>query len=146
MLCLFSVFKHKGDRARETEATKARVKEHKAFEHPGSLIDGCRDWKRCERHQTMLTLSTLYTQMPMQTYMIYTHRCTHIQYHKSQCTFKITSVKALMLPHLQSFGPLFTLHKTNSADTCRICFISSANALKYRHKEKKTQFAALSLV
>ncbi len=45
---LFSIFKHGGDReiGREREATKAHVKEHKAFTHPGSLIDGCREWER----------------------------------------------------------------------------------------------------
>jgi len=32
-------------REREREATKACVKEHKAFTHPGSLIDGCREWE-----------------------------------------------------------------------------------------------------
>lgn len=31
---------------REREATKAHVKERKAFAHPGSLIDGCREWER----------------------------------------------------------------------------------------------------
>lgn len=63
---------------RETEATKAHVKEHKAFEHPGSLIDGCREWERCERHHTMLTLSTSYVQMSIQTHIIYifTNTCT----------------------------------------------------------------------
>lgn len=30
----------------EREATKAHVKEHKACAHPGSLIDGCREWER----------------------------------------------------------------------------------------------------
>lgn len=36
----------RGEREREREATKAHVKEHKAFTHPGSLIDGCREWVR----------------------------------------------------------------------------------------------------
>lgn len=118
---------------REREATKACVKEHKAFQQLGSLIDGCREWERqwerLESHQPLFTLWTYTFKSPCR-YIEHTWTFTCTEDNPFTSSLFITAfLQALTLPYLQICSHLFKPHKTSPVDTSKICLISSAPGL-----------------